>query len=159
LDSRKNASGQEEFGTKAREVPVVESPAASAADVTSAAAGAGATAASETDKARTSAPPAAGGEGGDQGTIEPQEEPPSGGIFAKCMEAFNNEDRCLYAGTPWEAEVVTDRRDLEKFKEAAHTIGTVLLVRVLAKFFSFLFRLLKIHEVSTTSVARCAVSC
>jgi hypothetical protein len=89
----------------------------------------------------------------------PQEEPPSGGIFAEGMEAVNNEDRCLYAGTPWEAEVVTDRRDLEKFKEAAHTIGTVLLVRVLAKFFSFLFRLLKIHEVSTTTVAQCAVSC
>jgi hypothetical protein len=81
------------------------------------------------------------------------------GIFAEGMEAVNDEDRCLYVGTSWEAEVVTDRRDLEKFKEAAHTIGTVLLVRVLAKFFSFLFRLLKIHEVSTTSVARCAVSC
>jgi hypothetical protein len=43
--------------------------------------------------------------------------------------------RRLYTGTPWEAEVVTDRRNLEKFKEAAHTIDTVLLVRVLAKFF------------------------
>jgi hypothetical protein len=51
------------------------------------------------------------------------------------MKAVNDEDRCLYAGTPWEAEVITDHRDLEKFKEAAHAIGTMLLVRVLAKFF------------------------
>jgi hypothetical protein len=51
------------------------------------------------------------------------------------MEAIDDEDWCLYAGTPWEADVITDRRDLEKFKEAMHTIGTVLLVRVLAKFF------------------------
>jgi hypothetical protein len=49
------------------------------------------------------------------------------------MEVVNNEDRCLYAGTTWEEEVVIDRRDLERFKEAAHTIGTMLLVRTLAK--------------------------
>jgi hypothetical protein len=113
----------------------VESPAASEADVTSAAAGAGATAVSEADKAGTSASPTTGGEGGDSGTSEPQEEPPSAGIFAEGMEAIDDEDWCLYTGTPWEAEVITDRRDLEKFKEAMHTIGTVLLVRVLAKFF------------------------
>jgi hypothetical protein len=71
----------------------------------------------------------------------------------------NDEDRCLYAGTPWEAEVVTDRRDLEKFKEVAHTIGTMLLVRVLVRFFWFLLWLLECHEVLTTSVARRAVSC
>jgi hypothetical protein len=46
----------------------VESSAASAADMTSAAAGAGVTAASEADKAGTSAPPATGGEGNDRGT-------------------------------------------------------------------------------------------
>jgi hypothetical protein len=34
--------------------------------------------------------------------------------------------------TPWEAEIITDLRDLERFKEAAHTIGTMLLVRTLA---------------------------
>jgi hypothetical protein len=48
------------------------------------------------------------------------------------MEVVNDEDRCLYAGTPWEAEAVTDRQDLEMFKEAAPTIGTVLLMRTLA---------------------------
>jgi hypothetical protein len=40
------------------------------------------------------------------------------------MEAVNDEDRCLYASTPWEQVVITDRRDLERFKEVAHTIST-----------------------------------
>jgi hypothetical protein len=78
----------------------VESPATSAADVMSAAARAGAVAASEADKIGTSASPAAGGEGGDRGTTEPQEEPPSGGIFVEGIEAVNDEYQCLYAGTP-----------------------------------------------------------
>jgi hypothetical protein len=45
------------------------------------------------------------------------------------MKSVNDEDRCLYVGTPWEAEVVTHRRDLETFEEVARTIGIVLLVR------------------------------
>jgi hypothetical protein len=53
------------------------------------------------------------------------------------MEAVNDKDRCLYTGTPWEAEVVTNHQDLGTFKEAVHTIGTVLLVRTLAKFLWF----------------------
>jgi hypothetical protein len=120
------------------ETPVVESPAASAADVTSAAAGAGTTAVSEADKAWTSAPPTTGGEGGNRGASDPQAVPGPQGIIDEGMKAVNNEDRCLYVGTPWEAEVVTDRRDLETFREAAHTIGTVLLVRTLADFLRFL---------------------
>jgi hypothetical protein len=55
-ESGKNASGQEVFGSKAPETPVVESPAASAADVTSTATKVGTTAATEEDKAGTSAP-------------------------------------------------------------------------------------------------------
>jgi hypothetical protein len=54
-ESGKNATGQEAFGSKVPETPVVESPAASAVDVTSAAAEAGVTVASEADKAGTSA--------------------------------------------------------------------------------------------------------
>jgi hypothetical protein len=50
-ESEKNASVQEVFGSKVLEMSMVESPAASAADVTSATAWAGATAASEADKA------------------------------------------------------------------------------------------------------------
>jgi hypothetical protein len=63
------------------------------------------------------------------------------------MEAVNDEDRCLYTGTTWEAEVVTDREDLERFKEAACTIGTVLLVRTFAEFLWFLLELLECREV------------
>jgi hypothetical protein len=51
--------------------PVVESPAGSAANVMSAAVGVGMTATSEADKAGTSAPPAAEGEGGDLCTFGP----------------------------------------------------------------------------------------
>jgi hypothetical protein len=53
----KSASGQEAFGSKALETLVVESPAASAADVMSTAAGVGTTAAPKAGKAGTSAPP------------------------------------------------------------------------------------------------------
>jgi hypothetical protein len=128
-ESGKNASSQEAFGSKAPETPVVESQAASAADVTSTAARVGTTAAPEADKADTSAPPTTGGEGDDLGTSGPWSAPGPRGIIDEGMELVNDEDRCLYAGTPWEAKVVTYRRDLEMFKEAAHTIGTVLLVR------------------------------
>jgi hypothetical protein len=92
-------------------------------------------------------PPATEGEGGDRGTSDPQEVPPPRGIIDEGMEAVNDEDRCLYAGTPWEAEVVTDRQDLETFKEVARTIETVLLVRTLVEFLWFLLELLEYHEV------------
>jgi hypothetical protein len=128
-------------------LPVVESPAASAADVTSAAAGAGATAASEADKAGTSAPPATEVEGGDHGTFDPQKVPPPQGIIDEGIKVVNDEDQCLYAGTLWEAEVVTDRQDLETFKEAARMIETVLLVRTLAEVLWFLLELLEYREV------------
>jgi activator of HSP90 ATPase len=45
------------------------------------------------------------------------------------MQSVNDDDRCLYTGTLWEAELITDRRDLDMFKEVARTIGTMLLVR------------------------------
>jgi hypothetical protein len=133
-ESEKNASGQEAFGSKVPDMPVVESPVASAADVTSAAAGAGTSSAPEADKAETSASPTIRGEGGDHDTPDPQPAPGLQGIIDEGMDSVNDKDRCLYAGTPWEAEVVTDFRDLEMFREAAHTIGTLLLVRTLAEF-------------------------
>jgi hypothetical protein len=57
LENRKNASGQEAFGCKVPETSVMESSAASVADMTSTAAGAGTLAALEADKDGTSAPP------------------------------------------------------------------------------------------------------
>jgi hypothetical protein len=50
------------------------------------------------------------------------------------------------AGTPLEAEVVTDRRDLETFKEAVRTIGSVLLVRALSDLLRFLLRVFECRE-------------
>jgi hypothetical protein len=146
-ESGKNTSGQEAFGSKAPETPVVESPAASVADVTSTAAGVGTTAAPEADRAGTSAPPTTEGGGDDRGTSDPQPAPGSRGIIDEGMESVNDEDRCLYAGTLWEAEVVTDRRDLETFKEAARTIETVLLVRTFTIPLGFLLRVLEYRGV------------
>jgi hypothetical protein len=143
----KNASGQEAFGSKAPETPVVESPAASAADVTSTATGVGTAAAPVADKAGTSAPPTTGGGGDDLGTSDPRSVPSPQGIIDEGMESVNHEDWCLYAGTPWEAEVVTDRRDLEAFKEATRTIGVVLLVRTFTARLWFLLRVLERREV------------
>jgi hypothetical protein len=63
------------------------------------------------------------------------------------MESANDEGLCLYAGTPWEAEVVTDCRDLETFMEAARTIGIVLLVRTFTAPLWFLLRVFECREV------------
>jgi hypothetical protein len=46
-----------------------------------------------------------------------------------------------------EAEVVTDRKDLERFKDKARTIRTVLLVRTLAELLWFLLELLEYYEI------------
>jgi hypothetical protein len=137
-ESSKNASGQEAFGRKMPETLVVESSAISAADVMSTAGGAGATAAFDADKTGTSAPPAAEGEGGDHCATGPQ---PTLGPQPAMEEGTRSEGdqyRCLYVSTPWEAEVVTDRRDVEEFKEASRTIGRVLSVRALVNSFEFL---------------------
>jgi hypothetical protein len=56
-ESGKNASGQETFGSKAKEAPVEQSLAVSTADVTSAAVGAGAMAAFTAEKAGASTTP------------------------------------------------------------------------------------------------------
>jgi hypothetical protein len=66
------------------------------------------TTASEAKRARTSAPPTTRCEGGDRSTSGPQEAPGPQGIIDEGMKSVNDADRCLYAGTPWEAEVVTD---------------------------------------------------
>jgi hypothetical protein len=61
--------------------------------------------------------------------------------------SVDDQYRCLYAGTPWEVEVVTDRRDLETFKEVARTIGSMLLVRVLADLLRFLLWVFECREI------------
>jgi hypothetical protein len=151
-ESGKNASGQEAFGSKLSETPVVESLAASAADMTSAAVGAGTTVVFEADRARTSAPPTAGGEGGDRGTSGPQSAPGLEGIMEEGARSVDDEDLCLYAGTPWEAEVVTNRRDLETFKEAARMIRSMLLVRTPVDLVRFLLWVFECREVQLSAL-------
>jgi hypothetical protein len=63
------------------------------------------------------------------------------------MESVNDDDRCLYVGTPWEAEVFIDCRDLETFKETTCTIGTMLLVRTFTVCLGFLLRVLEYRGV------------
>jgi hypothetical protein len=131
-ESGKNASGQEAFGSKAKEMPVAESPVVSTTDVTSVAGGTGATAASEVDKAGTSTAPATEEEGGDLYMADPRPtlDPRWLGGGARVEDDAH---RCLYVGTPWEAEVVADRRDDDEFKEASCTIERVLAIRVLVE--------------------------
>jgi hypothetical protein len=129
------------------EMLVVESPVALAADVTSTAVGAGTTAASEADKAGTSAPPNTGGEGSDLCICGPQAVPDPQTVMEKGARSVDDLDRCLYVGTPWEAEVVTDHRDLDEFKEAAHMIGRVLLVRALVNLLRFFLWVFECRDV------------
>jgi hypothetical protein len=107
----------------------------------------GTTAAAEADKASTCAVPTTRGGGDNLGTSDPRSSPGPLGIIDEGMESVDNEDRCLYAGTLWEAEVVTDRRDLETFKEAVRTIRTVMLVRTFTAPLWFLPRVFECREV------------
>jgi hypothetical protein len=110
---------------------VVESPAVSTAYVTSTTDWARATAASEADKAGTSTTPATEGEGGDLCMADqlPTPNPQTAKVGGARVE--DDMHWCLYVGTPWEAEVVTDSCDIEEFKEASCMIGRVLSVRFL----------------------------
>jgi hypothetical protein len=146
-ESGKNASGQEAFGSKMPETPVVESPAASAVDVTSAAVGAGTTALSEVDKAGTSAPPATEGEGGDLCTTGLQLALGQQAAMEEGTRSKDDQHQCLYVGTPWEAEVVADRHDAEEFKEESRTIGRVLSIRALVDLLRFLLWVFECREV------------
>jgi hypothetical protein len=92
-ESGKNASGQEAFGSKLPETPVVESLAASAADVTSAAVGAGTAAAFEADSTGTNAPPTAGGESGELSTSGPQAAPGPQAVMEVGTRSVDDQDR------------------------------------------------------------------
>jgi hypothetical protein len=98
---------------------VGESPTISTADVTSAAGRTGVTVASEADKAGTSTAPTTEEKGSDLCMADPQPtsdqwEAEAGGGKGAHME--DDVHRCVYVGTSWEVEVVTDRRDVDEFK-------------------------------------------
>jgi hypothetical protein len=70
-------------------------------------------------------------------TFAPSPLPAPGPQVAVEERAWLEDDqhRCLYVGTPWEAEVVAVRHDVEELKEASRTIGHVLSVRTLCRSF------------------------
>jgi hypothetical protein len=61
--------------------------------------------------------------------------------------SVDDQDRCLYAGTPWQTEVVTKRQDLDTLKEVAHTTRSLLLVRAIANLLRFLLCVLESRKV------------
>jgi hypothetical protein len=110
--------------------------------------GARTTVASEADKAETSTAPTTEDEGGNLCTASPLPTPDPQAAEAGGARAEDVLHRCLYVGTPWEAEVVADRRNVEEFNEASRTIGRVLSVRVLGRsLLSFLLLVAVSHEV------------
>jgi hypothetical protein len=137
-ESGNNTSGQEAFGSKAKETLVAESPTVSTADLMSAASGSRVMAASEADKAGTSTTPATEEEGGDLFMADPLPTLDPHAAEAGGTHVEDDVHRCLYVGTPWEAEVIADRRDVDEFKEASRIIELVLAVRFLAKTLNFL---------------------
>jgi hypothetical protein len=130
--SGKNASGQEAFGRKVKETPVEQSPMVSTADMTSATVGTGAMVTSTAKKTGTCTAPPTEKRQGDLCMAEPRPTPDPQTTEAGGAHVEDDPHQCLYVGTPWEEEVITDRRDVDEFKEASCTIGRVLSVRVLA---------------------------
>jgi hypothetical protein len=99
LDSGKNATGQEAFGHKGVKASAEQSPAMSAADVSSQTPGAAGTTTLEDTKV------VAGGAEQVEGLQEPQ----AGGESRPNQE--NEDNRCLYVGTLQEDDVVADFQD------------------------------------------------
>jgi hypothetical protein len=128
-DSAKNASGQEAFGCRGREALVEQSPAVSTAEVSSQALGAGATVASEVEKGATSTTPPVGGQQDDLCVSDPPTTLGQQAAEVGDTDVEVDDNRCLYAGTPWENDVVIDRRNVYDFKEESRMIARMLSVR------------------------------
>jgi hypothetical protein len=130
LESAKNASIQEAFESKGKEALVEQSPAVSTTDVMSSTVGVGATAASTAEKAGTSNARTVGGGQDDlcmadaQPTLDPLDGEAGGANIR------GDDRQCLYVGTLWENDVITDRRDIDEFKEASRMIGRTLVVMI-----------------------------
>jgi hypothetical protein len=137
LESAKNASGQEAFARKGKETPVEQSPTASTTDVTSQALGAGAKMMLEVEKCGASTASPVGGRQDDLCVFDPL--PTLGQQIAEVggTSVEGDDDRCLYARTPWENDVITDYRDVNEFKKASRTITWTLSVRAQTCFCDF----------------------
>jgi hypothetical protein len=131
-ESTKNASGQVAFGSKGKEALVEQSPVVSTVDVTSADAGAGEEAVSTTEKDKTSTALPAGDEQDDLCIADPQPTLDLQTTEAGGANVEHDDCQCLYVETPWENNVIADRRDIDEFKEASRTIRWTLAVRTWA---------------------------
>jgi hypothetical protein len=135
------------FGSKAKMMPVDQSPAVSTTDVMSATVGTGATTAFVTEKAGTSTAPPTKGEQDDLFMSDSRPMPDPQMAEARGARAEDDAHRCLYVGTPWEEEVTADQRDVFEFNEASRMIGHMLSVRVLVW----------VLQILTLGVASCKV--
>jgi hypothetical protein len=42
----------------------------------------------------------------------------------------DDDDRCLYIGTPWEDDIIADHRDVDDFKKASRMIEQTLTIGI-----------------------------
>jgi hypothetical protein len=108
---------------------VEQSPTASVAEVSSQALGTGVTVASEVEKGGAGTTPPVGGQQDDLCVIDPPSTLSQQAVEVGDTSVEGDDDRCLYAGTPWENDVIVDCRDVDDFREASRTIARTLSVR------------------------------
>jgi hypothetical protein len=137
-ESAKNTLGQKAFGHKGGKVPVERSPAASAADVLSQALGAGGVATSVAEKVVVVDAHQIGGPQDDLCMSAPPPSQDRQTTEAGGPRLEEEDNRCLYVGTPWEDDVISNHRDVDEFKAAQRTIARTLSVRTRHCFYCFL---------------------
>jgi hypothetical protein len=127
-DSAKNAFGQEVFRHKGGNALVESLPVTSAAGISSQALETAGVAASEAKKISTGGAQQVEGLQSDlcMAGLPPVQEQQAGGASRPRDE--EEDDRCLYVGTPWEDDVIADRRDIDEFKAVHQTIARTLLI-------------------------------
>jgi hypothetical protein len=126
------------FGHRWKEVPEEQSLAASTSEASSQALVVVAVATLKVEKGGASTTPLVGGQQDDFCMTDP---PPTLGqqvaeVGGTSVEG--DDDRCLYVGTPWENDVVTDCHDANDFKEVSRTMAqTWVFVRAQTCLFDF----------------------
>jgi hypothetical protein len=114
------------FGCKGKEALVEQLPVVSTVDVTSRA---GATSKSVAEKDGVSAALLVGGRQDDLYMTDSQLTLGQHVVEAGVTNVEDDNNRCLYIGTPWENDVITNRCDVDTFKEVSHVIAQTLAVR------------------------------
>jgi hypothetical protein len=81
------------------------------------------------EKDGASAAPPIGGQQDDLYMADPQLMLGQQASIAGSANVEEENGRCLYVGAPWEDDVITDRSDVDDFKEVSWTIVRTLAVR------------------------------